>query len=253
MAPNSRRQSGVFLMGHLFQPMFDSKRSILNISSELIAQLKTLPPIPQKTHVTWPNKNVINSKKDMVKYGLRNLVDLNPGWTNTIWIDYDIDNFLQTHLSNGDWNLIKDNGYAEKSDIWRLILMYCEGGYYQDMDRLYNIPLATIIEPETRMLLPMNEADFSQDMMATSPGNPIFKRAIELNLQRRRATSSEHGINHVMDLGPQTYFDAVAEVMFGLTSKRANQNFLIRSWNRIQQISPLIKTKRESWCHLIVA
>ena len=80
-----------------------------------------------------------------------------------------------------------------------------------DFDRLYNIPLSKIIKPNVKCILPFYyETDFSQDIMVSCCNNIIHKKAIELNLERRRA-----GWNDVLSLGPITYFHAVTEVLLG--------------------------------------
>jgi len=227
----------------------------LAVQSDFVHALRMLPPITKKIHVKWPHKNVTDSKSDMVKYGLRAAIDLNPGWDYQVWSDQEVDEYLEGHMSLLDWQNVKDTGFADKSDIWRLILLYCEGGFYQDMDRIYNIPMASLLAPETKMLLPIGPADFAQDLMCSAPGNPIFKEAVHLNLARRRASGTAADPSRVLRLGPLTYYNAVTKLMFGVMLERNApiHSQINRAFDLIEGISPVVLTKRETWCHLIVA
>merc|ERR1712137_1005900 len=111
---------------------------------------------PRKIHVIWPKRDVVNSRTQMVKHGLRRMIDLNPGWTVTVHEYADIDLRIQQsklHTAE-DKELLATAHIVEKTDAFRLLVLYEEGGYYQDMDRVYNIPLDNVIDANTRMLLP---------------------------------------------------------------------------------------------------
>jgi len=225
----------------------------LEMQSDIIAQLKELPPITKKIHVTFPYPEIVNSTTDIVKYGLKQLFDFNPDWEHKVWLDDEVDAYLKGHLAVEDWELISKAGYAEKSDLWRMLLLFCEGGFYQDVDRLYNIPLSKVLEPETKMLLPINSADISQDLMCSAAGNPIFEKAIQLNLARRREVRDKTDPGLVIWMGPDAYWSAATLSLFGVTTNRGDQGFLDSIHNTVSRLDPLIKTKKESWCHLIVS
>lgn len=82
---------------------------------------------------------------------------------------------------------------VEKSDLARLVLMYTEGGFYLDVDRLVNKRIEDVIQPNTRLCLPTsNDANFCQDLMCTAPKNELFLSIIRdatnmrLPLKRRK-------------------------------------------------------------------
>jgi mannosyltransferase OCH1-like enzyme len=147
----------------------------------------------------------------MIKNGLLNLIKLNPDWEIKFANDEAIEQYLQEELPEFDYLLIKDKNIIEKNDLWRLIKLYKNGGLYIDLDRFYNIPLSEIVTEGIDCVLPTHlDHDFSQDLMLSAPGNPIFFDAINLNLQRRRM-----GWNHIYALGPQTYMNAVTKNLTG--------------------------------------
>lgn len=170
-----------------------------------------LPEIPKKIHITWRNKNILDLNFSIIKYGIRNLRDLNPDYNLEISDNTDVDNYIKQNISAKDFELIKYKKMVEKSDLWRLLKIYNEGGMYTDVDRFYNKPLSAIIKAGVKCVLPMyKNIDFAQDIMISSPGNPIHKRAIELNLERRRG-----GCLDILSLAPITYFHAATEVLLG--------------------------------------
>ena len=129
----------------------------------------------------------------------------------------------------------------EKTDVWRLLIMYNEGGVYQDIDRLCNVPLSSIIKEHTKCILPMYyDTDFSQDFMCSSSKNMIFKRAFDLNINRRK-----HGSTDIMYLGPHTYFHAITETLLGKQLPRNPGPRAIQMLQKIIRESPYLETYRE--------
>jgi len=167
--------------------------------------------IPKIIHITWKNYSIFEGKSFMIKNGLLNIIKLNPDWEIKFSDDAAVEDYLQEHLPESDYLLIKPKNIIEKCDLWRLIKLFKEGGLYIDLDRFYNIPLSEIAPEGIDCVLPTHhDHDFSQDLMLSSPGNPIFYDAITLNLQRRR-----FGCNHIYALGPQTYMNAVTKNLTG--------------------------------------
>ena len=201
-----------------------------------------LGAIEKKIHVTWRNKNVIDKTQfSMIQNGFFQLKTLNPEYEFKIYEDDDIDQYLQQHISPSDYELIKNRKVVEKTDLWRLLVIYNEGGFYQDIDRFYNRPLSTIIKPETRCLLPTYyDADFSQDIMCSSSKNPIHKRAIELNLERRR-----NNCRDVLFMGPVCYMHAVTGVLIGIQIDREPPSNIFELLRTIMYNSPYLETYRE--------
>ena len=157
--------------------------------------------IPKIVHMTWKSKDVLDNQSPVILNGLRNLIDMNPDWRLEISDDEDLEIYLRNNLYSEDYKRIKHRGIVEKSDLWRLLKIYNEGGMYIDIDRHYNIPMRDVLDPDTTMLLPTNQDfDFSQDFMCSAPGNPMFQRAIEFNLYLRR-----NGETRIYLLGAQGY------------------------------------------------
>jgi hypothetical protein len=167
--------------------------------------------IPKIIHITWKTKDILEVNHWFPQNCIQRLVQLADGWQPTISDDNDVEQYLRDNLSVLDYKLLEDRHIVEKTDVWRLIKMYNEGGLYTDIDRLCNISINDIIEDSTRLVLPeCYESDFSQDFMCSAPNNPMFLEALNINLVRRRM-----GCRDVYLLGPQTYFHGITKTMTG--------------------------------------
>lgn len=198
--------------------------------------------IPKICHLSWINKNIVNSENLIIQNGLKNLIKMNPDWIVTIYEDNEVDQYLKETLSNNDYKLYNDSHIVEKLDIWRLIKLYNEGGLYMDLDRLYNIPLNKIIDEDTMCVLPTcNDHDFSQDFMLSAPKNPIYIEAIKLILERRH-----NGIKHTYFLGAQTYMHAVTKVLTGAMINSSPGKEIFDKIREIINNISIIKTYKET-------
>ena len=167
--------------------------------------------IPKIAHFAWPSKEIVNSQSPIVLNGIRNFIDMNPDWEVNIYTDDEIDQYLKEQLQD-HYHLIENDHIVAKTDLWRMLKIYDEGGLYMDIDRYYNIPMSEIITNETiKWVLPTNnDYDFSQDFILSSPGNPAIGSCIALQIQRR-----QEGHRDVFFLGPCTWMNAVTKSLFG--------------------------------------
>ena len=47
------------------------------------------------------------------------MVKANPSWVARVWTNVAIDDYIQAHVAEHDWNLIKQKHIVEKTDLWR--------------------------------------------------------------------------------------------------------------------------------------
>jgi len=197
--------------------------------------------IPKIIHISWKTKDILDVKHVFPQNCIQKLVQLAEGWNPIISDDHDIEQYLRNNLSTLDYILLKDRHIVEKTDVWRLIKMYNEGGLYSDIDRLCNTSINDIIKDSTRIVLPeCADSDFSQDFMCSAPGNPMFLEALHINLERRRA-----GCKNVYLLGPQTYFHGITKVMTGEMIQTQPGNDIFDKLRKMIDDSGFIVTYRE--------
>jgi len=183
--------------------------------------------IPKVIHLSWINKSILfTSNNPLAINGVQNMKRINPEYVFQVSDDNDVDDYIQSCISNDDWLLIKDRHIVEKVDLWRLLKIYHEGGIYCDVDRLCNIPFDDIIKEDDVCILPTYyDIDFSQDIMISEKGQEIHKKAIELNLSRRQS-----GCDDVLTLGPITYFHSITDTLYGRQLERQPHG---KIWKRL--------------------
>ena len=189
-----------------------SDSDIIKITNNLDGIFSSYGVIEKKIHISWTNKEIINKDYNIIKNGILQLKTLNPDYDFRIYDDNDIETYLIEKLSNDDYELIKNKKIVEKIDLWRLLIIYYEGGIYHDIDRFCNIPLRKILNENIKCIIPMFcDIDFSQDIIISCSQNIFHKKAIELNLERRRNNPNAD----ILYLGPTTYFNAITEIILG--------------------------------------
>lgn len=197
--------------------------------------------IPKKIHIAWKHKNFLEAPFNIVKYGAKQLKDLNPTWSFEISDDNDIEVYLQDNLSSSDYNLLKHRHIVEKTDVWRLLKIINEGGLYMDIDRYCDQSLDNLLTNEIECVLPtFKDIDFSQDIMLSCPQHEIHKAALSLNLARRR-----EGCTDVLSLAPITYFHAATKVLLGISINRYPTIEQFKELRNIIDSDPGLITYRE--------
>jgi hypothetical protein len=196
--------------------------------------------IPKIVHISWLSKNILENKSKLIQNGLVNLVKLNPDWNVIIHNDDEVNEYLYAHMDAQDFKLIETDKIVPKTDVWRLIKLYREGGAYTDIDRYCNISFSSFLTDQIKCVLPTClDYGFSHDFMMSEPKNPIYLETYKLLIERRKHT------NNVYFLGPQTYMHSVTKC---LTGSMIDMNPGINKFNYIrEEIShmPFILTYRE--------
>lgn len=204
--------------------------------------LSTHGSIPKLIHVSWKNKDILDDQSPLILNGLLNLKTLNPEFSLEISDDQEVETYLKNHLSKWDYFKIKNKKIVEKIDLWRLLKLYNEGGIYVDIDRFCNIPFSTLIEKDTKCILPTHgDIDFSQDLMISCKHNPLFETAITYNLKGRYLLNPR-GVFH---LGPPLYMRAVTEVVFGKRHKRRPGTAIMEHFRELLESSKHFQTYKE--------
>lgn len=197
--------------------------------------------IPKIIHVSWKSKDILRNDLPFVENGIKKLSKLNPNWELQLSDDEDVEQYLFDNLDHDDYMLLKDRPIVEKLDVWRLIKLYKTGGLYTDIDRLFNVSLDMVLPSKIRCVLPTClDYDFTHDFMLSSPDNPIYATALNLNLQRRRG-----GCANIYFLGAQTYMHAVSYCLVG---EQINSNPDLKIFTKLRQkilLSSFMATYRE--------
>jgi len=171
--------------------------------------------IPKVLHVSWKNKDILSSNSPLILNGLKNFEKINPDWKIEISNDQEVDEYIKKHVSPKHYNLIKDKKMTQKTDLWRLLKVFHEGGLYIDIDRYVNIPMSKIIKKDTKCVLPIcGQADFSQDFICGVPNFYIHKNAVQEYLSALEAGRP------LFDCAVISYMHSVSTSLCGYKAQR---------------------------------
>ena len=180
---------------HALHPRLPGARRALHRYQQVLSELG---PIPRVLHASfkYDHLNVSESTHPTIVHGLQAFQRHNPRWRVEVSSDTQLEAYLRRHLAADDYARVAPLHPVEKTDVWRLLKMYFEGGIYTDIDRRWNVNVRSFITNATRLVLPTQHGfgisttehsfDFSQDFMCSARHNPLFKDALEHVLAQRR-------------------------------------------------------------------
>ncbi len=116
------------------------------------------------------------------------------------------DAMMQAYVENyGDVRLIQAYGKlkngAARADLWRLFVLYREGGVYVDMDANILWPLSRLIKPEDDLLVLRNKGGYTNYFMAAAPGHPLYKKIMDRVIENILAEKVDQGVFHLTGPG----------------------------------------------------
>ena len=221
----------------------DAQSDPYRLNPSYLTHLESLPPLPTKIHVFFPDKQYHRTHGDMpfVQHSIVALLTLNPDWTVTVYDDADIDEVIRRGAKEGlitqdECNVLVGEGdmppanIVERSDLARILVLYLEGGFYVDADRLVSLPMTRVLSENTKLCLPtFNDVNFCQDLQCTSPKNKLFWGIIQAMSQRRMKSNNGKPLERrkgwirggeLFEMGPVIHNEHVMETVFeGLVSK----------------------------------
>ena len=198
--------------------------------------------IPKTVHMSWKDKSILESTNPLVVEGVKKVIELNPTWQVTIYDDKEVDDYLKDQLEPQHYDLIKDKHIVQKTDLWRLVKLFIEGGVYMDIDRFCDTSFDDLLEENVKWVLPVcRNYDFSHDFMMTTPENPVYNYAASLYVQRLI-----EGHDNIYFLGPQTYMNAITRVLYGEMIDPDPAPEVFEKIKKILNTSGSIKTPEEN-------
>lgn len=146
--------------------------------------------IPRKIHQTIQNKNKIEPEfQNNINY----IKNLNPNWTYNLYDDSDILLYIKEHYPHLEkyYLAINPNYGAAKSDFFRYLLMYREGGVYLDIKSAMKYKLDNLLYPDDTYILShwgyvkphekilKKYGEFQQWHIICVPNHPFLKNVID--------------------------------------------------------------------------
>lgn len=166
---------------------------------------KRIPQVLYKTGPTMENGKVSDSLQDL----FTSIRAQNPEYEIRFFNDEQSRMFIQKHFSNrvlDAYDALVPKAY--KADLWRYCVLYKNGGVYGDLTQKYISPLRELVDPLRDTLVIVRDlyqrecrtAGVQISFMASLPGLPIFKQAIDQIVDN--VLNKNYGCNSLSITGP---------------------------------------------------
>ena len=153
--------------------------------------------IPKVIYQTYKKNKPKN--KYMIEF-----LEKNPDFKYEFYDDDLCEEFIKNNFDNRTLMAFqKLNKGAAKADLWRYCIMYKKGGIYLDLDSSIHINLNNIINKYDNYILYDSSYNLIQWILICSPNNILFKKAIELSVNR--INNNEENI--FLSTGPTLFSD----------------------------------------------
>lgn len=104
------------------------------------------------------------------------------------------------------------NNGAAQADLWRMLVLYNEGGVYMDIDAHLVWPLSKMIQPEDTELFLRTKKDFSNYFIAAAKGHPALKKTLDIIVENIEARDVAAGVYNMT--GPNAFNRALEGMKF---------------------------------------
>ena len=158
--------------------------------------------IPKKLHFIWKTDK-LNDLPELFRKIQLKWRALNPDWEIKIWTDEECEKLVKDFYPEYYFFYSDFQVTAERSDIFRYLVMDTYGGYYADMDIEPLQPLDGLVEvvknpdcmvglePEAHAILAYNKYHMiGNAFMGSVPGHPLWKWLIPQTIKRYYADRS---------------------------------------------------------------
>lgn len=196
--------------------------------------------IPKKIHQTIQNKNKIESE---FQKNINYIKNLNPTWTYNLYDDSDILIYIKEHYPHLEkyYLSINPNYGAAKSDFFRYLLMYREGGVYLDIKSAMKYKLDNLLYPDDTYILShwgyvkphekilKKYGEFQQWHIICVPNHPFLKNVIEKVVSNIKnyefATVGSGKLGVLKTTGPIPYTLSILPLLPKYKFRIANSHF----------------------------
>lgn len=109
--------------------------------------------IPKVLYQTWKNKDLSKEMKNVIKTWKKN----NPDFKFEFYDDKMCYDFIKKHFNKRILNTYKKIKYGPlKADLWRVCILYINGGFFADLDTICFDSIQNFINDKTEFIVPID-------------------------------------------------------------------------------------------------
>lgn len=152
--------------------------------------------IPKNIWQTY--KNTYESLPDYALSATNTWIDKNPDWTYNYFSDQDVMDFVRDNFDSKWINIFQACPLGVmRADIWRVMILYINGGMYTDLDTICNVPISQWFDEsigfkndkgehewidlssKSMILNAEHEMHIEQWTFLSEPGHPALNKILE--------------------------------------------------------------------------
>jgi len=128
--------------------------------------------IPKKIYQTHKDYNLSSNLKSLI----HNMVSLNPEFEYTFMDNDECFKFIEENFDKDFFEMYKNLPLdIMRADVWRVAVIYVNGGIYCDTDVLFYKPISPLIENEDLVVFTESGGGVSNFFFASKPKQPSLK------------------------------------------------------------------------------
>lgn len=152
---------------------------------------------------------------------MRSVVDANPGFTHSLFLDSDCEAFIAQHFGGRVLQAYRTLlPGAFKADLWRYCVLCVNGGVYVDCKMIAKSGLAPLLQPATDLVLVFSPIECIKQMsfspvytalIACTPQHPLMRALIHRSTDN--ILSRMKSDDHLAITGPNMVFQVIREFL----------------------------------------
>lgn len=164
--------------------------------------------IPKKIFQTHKDYNLPDDLKNFIK----NLISLNPEFEYTFMDNDECYSFIKDNFDEEFLRMYKNLPLdIIRADVWRVAVIYVNGGIYCDCDVQCVQNLAPLISDEELVLFLEESGGTSNFFFAATPKHPALKEALDSMVRHHNWTRDSYADLMVQNFGMYIFHDAVSK------------------------------------------
>ena len=173
-------------LGYIFHFVFPNKRFTIPHNSNPIFKSNKQTVIPK---IIWQTNYSNKVSLPIYCNYLFNRI-ISPDWEYRYMGHEERDEFMKNNASQEIYKaFITLTDGAAQADLWRVFVLNHIGGVYMDFDAYAILPLSVMIKDDDTELFLLNKEHFTNYFIASSKGNPILQKTVDLivdNIEQKR-------------------------------------------------------------------
>jgi hypothetical protein len=165
--------------------------------------------VPKKIYQTYKSYKLSDNQKKCI----HRILQFNPEFEYTFMDDKECLTFIEDNFEEDIVNMYKNLPLGiMRADVWRIAVIYINGGVYCDTDVSCNSSLIPLIENQELVLFNEETGGTSNFFFAAKPKHPALKDALDAMVKRQNLAFDTQSDWLVQNFGMNLFHEAVVNV-----------------------------------------